>query len=341
MTLKDEDATAMRDPNRDSTRSDISQADVIDIGPPLLEQVPPALVEEARGSVHSRTESFNDEVPDASPVKRFARLSINNAAAGDKALDTIDGSPSSGRSAGGGGVQEADNAFGMPAEQPAPPPKPVPCVIIWRHPGTNVYLTGDFNGWSAQALLMQRDGNEFWAVLNLLPGIYHYKFVVDGEWMYAPDHATTKDARGNMSNNIRVEPFESTIEDDLVYPDSPRESYSQRRPSDADMYAKDAPLCPPLLSAPVLLENMDAPEPGAGPIASASAPLTAPGKHHDPAELKVPPHVVINHLYNANGVSAGGGRVGGPGCNVLSVTVRYKDGKYGDKFTSQVFYTAA
>ena len=65
---------------------------------------------------------------------------------------------------------------------------------------------------------MQRDGNEFWSIINLTPGTYHYKFVVDGEWMYAPDHATARDARGNMSNYIQVEPWESTVENDLLTP---------------------------------------------------------------------------------------------------------------------------
>jgi hypothetical protein len=36
-----------------------------------------------------------------------------------------------------------------------------------------------------------------------------HQFVVDGEWMYAPDHLTARDARGNMSNYITVEPYES------------------------------------------------------------------------------------------------------------------------------------
>jgi hypothetical protein len=50
----------------------------------------------------------------------------------------------------------------------------LPAVINWRHPGVQVVLTGDFNGWT-QDSLMQKDGNEFWSVLNLTPGTYHYK----------------------------------------------------------------------------------------------------------------------------------------------------------------------
>ena len=127
----------------------------------------------------------------------------------------------------------------------------------------------------------------------------------------------------------------------------------------------------------VLLDAVEAPEPGAGPMAtegagagqgdSAAAADGADGgassgcavgaagasvgggrRHADPAELPIPPHVVINHLYNTTTTSTGDGpsaagaaaQQGGAGRKVMAVTVRFRDGKYGDKFASQVFYTA-
>jgi hypothetical protein len=83
----------------------------------------------------------------------------------------------------------------------------------------------------------------------------------------------------------------------------------------------------------------------AGAVGATAATETRASSRCHRMELyqKILSHVVINqnnHMYSANGVSAGGGRVGGPSCNVLSVTVRCKDGRYGDKFTSQVFCTA-
>ncbi len=45
-----------------------------------------------------------------------------------------------------------------------------------------VSLVGDFNGWSKDENPMLKDGNGVWvATKSLAPGIYQYKFVVDGE----------------------------------------------------------------------------------------------------------------------------------------------------------------
>jgi hypothetical protein len=114
--------------------------------------------------------------------------------------------------------------------------------------------------------------------------------------------------------------------------------------------AKDAPLIPPLLTAPVLEEGPflhEAPPPEAEDAFQVRR--TVP---RDPDELDTPSHVVLEHLYNSSPRA--------DGLNVLSVAVRFKDGvlplggilggqsnifnlrraeKYGDKFVSDVFYT--
>ena len=41
--------------------------------------------------------------------------------------------------------------------------------------------------------------------LNLLPGTYQYKFVVDDEWRFAADQTTVRDEMGNINNCISVE----------------------------------------------------------------------------------------------------------------------------------------
>lgn len=136
----------------------------------------------------------------------------------------------------------------MEVKEPPPlqpvTPATVPCVVTWKHPGQSVFLTGDFNAWTQDSPMM-RDGNEFWQVLNLTPGrTYHYKFVVDGEWMYAPDHATARDARGNMSNYIQVDHWEPNVENDVLTVESPRSSYARELPLDEDQYAKEPPPVP-------------------------------------------------------------------------------------------------
>ena len=50
-----------------------------------------------------------------------------------------------------------------------------------------VYLAGSFNEWDsgARALKQQQDGN--WkAIMYLKPGVYEYRFIVDGKWQNDP-----------------------------------------------------------------------------------------------------------------------------------------------------------
>ena len=64
----------------------------------------------------------------------------------------------------------------------------------YRDPGaSDVRIAGDFNGWVPDKdvqSLVQADGRErIWTkVLNLPPGTYHYRYVVDGEWREDPDN---------------------------------------------------------------------------------------------------------------------------------------------------------
>jgi 5'-AMP-activated protein kinase regulatory beta subunit len=36
----------------------------------------------------------------------------------------------------------------------------------------------------------------------LEPGVYQYKFIVDGEWCFSPDDEITTDDKGNLNNVI-------------------------------------------------------------------------------------------------------------------------------------------
>ena len=50
-----------------------------------------------------------------------------------------------------------------------------------------VYLAGTFNGWDPVATPLTRRADGTWAVaLDLPPGRYEYKFVVDGRWCCDP-----------------------------------------------------------------------------------------------------------------------------------------------------------
>ena len=50
-----------------------------------------------------------------------------------------------------------------------------------------VSLSGDFNGWNSQATPMKKDEAGHWeTTVELAPGRYQYKFVVDGQWIPDP-----------------------------------------------------------------------------------------------------------------------------------------------------------
>ena len=36
------------------------------------------------------------------------------------------------------------------------------------------------------------------------PGVYQYKFIVDGAWKYAPEQPAMYDERGNVNNVVEV-----------------------------------------------------------------------------------------------------------------------------------------
>lgn len=67
-----------------------------------------------------------------------------------------------------------------------------------------VFLTGDFNLWSETDMPMRRDRSGIWrASLNLRPGRYEYKFIVDGQWWTDPaNNSTSSNTLGSL-NSVR------------------------------------------------------------------------------------------------------------------------------------------
>jgi len=53
--------------------------------------------------------------------------------------------------------------------------------------GKKVQLAGEFNDWKPSTMRKQKDGS-FVAILQLPPGTYEYKFIVDGRWVVDPDN---------------------------------------------------------------------------------------------------------------------------------------------------------
>lgn len=68
-----------------------------------------------------------------------------------------------------------------------------------------VYLVGSFNDWNSENIQMEQDKNGVWhTTLDLEPGEYQYKYVVDGNWYYDPDHTNLADDGYGGSNSLVV-----------------------------------------------------------------------------------------------------------------------------------------
>jgi len=65
----------------------------------------------------------------------------------------------------------------------------------------NVLLTGSFNNWSRNELLMKKTQSGWELPYVVAPGNYEYKFVVDGKWMPDPENPFTI-GQGEFTNSL-------------------------------------------------------------------------------------------------------------------------------------------
>jgi uncharacterized protein YceK len=80
-------------------------------------------------------------------------------------------------------------------------------VFIYDNPfAVEVYIAGDFNNWNKDSTKMRKDeSGVFKAKINIQPGTYQYKYVVDGDWITDPSNPdTTPDSYGGLNSVITV-----------------------------------------------------------------------------------------------------------------------------------------
>eukprot|EP00850_Spirogloea_muscicola_P013408 SM000091S24566 [mRNA] locus=s91:10407:14053:+ [translate_table: standard] len=58
--------------------------------------------------------------------------------------------------------------------------------VVWPDPASTVFLTGSYDNWSTQTQLEKSNAGVFVATLQLCPGRYQIKFIVDGVWRVDP-----------------------------------------------------------------------------------------------------------------------------------------------------------
>ena len=69
-----------------------------------------------------------------------------------------------------------------------------------------VALAGTFNNWNQSQLLFAKEGDEWVCRIDLAPGKYTYKFIIDGNWITDPANpATEDDGTGNTNSVLMVE----------------------------------------------------------------------------------------------------------------------------------------
>lgn len=160
------------------------------------------------------------------------------------------------------------------------PESGIPTLITWSYGGNNVAIQGSWDNWRSRKIL-QRSGKDYTILLVLPSGIYHYKFIVDGEVRHIPELPCVADETGVVFNLLDVndnvpENLESVAE--FEAPPSPDSSYAQALLGDED-FAKEPVTVPPQLHLTVLgSENSE----------------------ETPSSPK-PQHVVLNHLFIEKG----------------------------------------
>lgn len=75
-----------------------------------------------------------------------------------------------------------------------------------------VAVTGDFTDWAVEGLAMERDGDGVWRLeLDVEPGCYEYKFIVDGIWKVDPKNPEQVRNNYGQLNSILVVPDSAEI----------------------------------------------------------------------------------------------------------------------------------
>ena len=73
------------------------------------------------------------------------------------------------------------------------------------YPGARVVtLAGSFNEFKQSALLCGKEGDGWVCRVDLVPGKYTYKFVIDGDWILDPDNPSTEDDERGFTNSVVV-----------------------------------------------------------------------------------------------------------------------------------------
>ena len=67
-----------------------------------------------------------------------------------------------------------------------------------------VAVAGSFNDWNQSQVLCGKEGDEWVCRIDLAPGKYTYKFIIDGDWILDPANPVTEDDERGHTNSVLV-----------------------------------------------------------------------------------------------------------------------------------------
>jgi AMP-activated protein kinase-like protein len=67
-----------------------------------------------------------------------------------------------------------------------------------------VAVAGSFNDWNQSQVLCAKEPAEWVCRIDLAPGKYTYKFIIDGDWILDPDNPNTEDDERGFTNSVLV-----------------------------------------------------------------------------------------------------------------------------------------
>jgi len=151
---------------------------------------------------------------------------------------------------------------------------------------------------------MRQSRADFISIQSLPPGIYQYRFIVDGKWEVDPTQPFTTDMNGERNNYIEVrKPEKEELLNQISVGISPPGTYGQLLYNNSTFSDSPPSLPPHLLRA---LLNTTLPQ-------------------SDPQILPLPHHVMLNHIYRIPRIE--------DKMLIVGVTTRYKL-----KYITTVFY---
>ena len=73
------------------------------------------------------------------------------------------------------------------------------------HPNARVVaVAGSFNDWNQSQVLCGKESDEWICRIDLAPGKYTYKFIIDGDWILDPANSNTEEDERGFTNSVLV-----------------------------------------------------------------------------------------------------------------------------------------